>query len=189
MQLLVICLLMGLGYAYFFYRRSLVMKTGGVEAHARRQLDELFRLAGDEHVTAAWEATTVPKKNAGEKAAEVVGAVAAGLFGVGVQVVGRPLTVACTTGNRVLVIDKQDREITGFSPEDRPRFSDTGRKGTKRTMPTEYGWEEGTIVSLEAHGSALDIDVAKSAASMLAGWSGGGDVRALTGPFPVQRPL
>jgi hypothetical protein len=189
MQYLVIFLLMGVGYAYFFYRRSLVMKTGGVEAHARRQLDELFHLAGDEHVTAAWEATTVPKKGVGEKAAEVVGAVTAGLFGVGVQVVGRPLTLACTSQNRVLVIDKENGEVTGFRPDNRPRFSDTGRKGTKRTMPTQYGWEEGTIVSLEANGSALEIDLAKSAASILTGWSGGGDVRSLTGPLPVQRPL
>src|SRR5882672_3848712 len=93
-----------LGYTYFFYRRAQVKKAGGDEVYSRVRLNKLFQLPEGESVTAAWEAVTIPKKSAGEKAVEAVGVAAAVVMGVGVRIVGRPLGVACTTENRVLLL-------------------------------------------------------------------------------------
>src|SRR5689334_4347476 len=99
---LLLVVLMAAGYAYFFYQRGKMQKAGGIDAISRPKLDSLFRLSGGERVTAAWSATTVPKLGAVAKTAEVVGAAAAVVGGVGVRFVGRPLGIACTTRNRVL---------------------------------------------------------------------------------------
>jgi|ERR1041385_187943 hypothetical protein len=184
---LVVALLMGVGYALFFYRRWQVQKAGGLDAHSKMHLRQLFKLSDGEDVTAAWSAVTVPQRNAGEKAAEVVGAATAALVGVGVRVVGRSVGVACTTKNRVLVLDREADMVRAFSSEPRPAFLPTGRAGTKRPSQTKMGWDDGTIVRLEVPGEdPLEIDIAAMAQPILSDWSRGGDVSRLTGPYPIK---
>jgi hypothetical protein len=174
-----------LGYAYFFYRRSQAQKDGGDEAHARARLNKLFQLPAGESVTAAWDAITVPKLSKGQKTAEAVSAVTAAVGLVGIQYVGRPLWVACTTQNRVLIFDKEDKVGQAYDPRRRPRFVDTGKEGTKRTSPTQWGWVDGAIVSLEIPGEEpLEIDIRADAVHVLVGWSRGEDASRLTGPLP-----
>jgi hypothetical protein len=181
---------LGLGYAYFFYRRGQIKNAGGAEAYARARLDRLFQLTEGERVTAAWAAVTIPKKSTGEKALEVAGVAAAMVAGVGVRIVGRPLGVACTTENRVLIIDKKDEVVRAYGPIHRPRFVDTGKKGTKRPSQTRFGWDEGAIVSLELPGvDPIEIDILAAAVPVLAGWSRGEDVSRLNGPIPVPESI
>jgi hypothetical protein len=177
---------LALGYAYFFYRRGQIKNAGGAEAYAHARLNELFQLTEGERVTAAWAAVTIPKKSTGEKALEVAGVAAAMVAGVGVRIVGRSLGVACTTGNRVLLLDKKDGVVRAYGPISRPRFVATGKKGTKRPSQTRFGWDEGAIVSLEIPGlEAFEIDIMAAAVPVLANWSRGEDVSSLTGPIPV----
>jgi len=186
MRFLLIALLMAAGYAYFFYRRSQVQKGGGFNAHWRAEANKLFRLSGGEQITAAWSAVTVPKLSTGEKAAEVVGAVAAVVVGVGVRVTGRPLGIACTTANRVLLLDKEAETIQPFGPENRPRFSNAGKKGTRRPSQTRMGFENGAIMKLEiGPDEPIEIDIVASAVPTLVGWSRGESVAVLTGPIPI----
>ena len=185
-KFLFIFLLMAAGYVYFFYRRIQVQKGGGFNAHWRAEANKLFRLSGDEQITAAWSAVTVPNLSAAEKAAEVAGAVAAVVVGVSVRVTGRPLGIACTTANRILVLDKEASTIQAFGPTNRPRFSDAGKKGTRRPSQTRMGYENGAIVKLEvAAEEPIEIDILASAVPRLVGWSRGEDVSRLSGPIPI----
>ena len=186
MKYLLIVLLMAAGYVYFFYRRIQVQKGGGFNAHWRAEANKLFRLSGGEQITAAWSAVTVPKLTTAEKAAEVAGAVAAVVVGVGVRVTGRPLGIASTTANRILVLDKEANTIQAFGPANRPNISDAGKKGTRRSSQTRMGYENGAVVRLEVTGEeAIEIDIAASAVPILVGWSRGDSVSALTGPIPI----
>jgi hypothetical protein len=174
-----------LGYGYFFYRRAQVKKAGGSDVYASARLNGLFQLPEGENVTAAWEAVTVPKLNKGEKTIEAIGVATAVVAGVGVRYVGRPLWVACTTQIRALLFDKEDKVVRMFGPVGRPRFVETGKKGTKRTNPKRFGWDDGAIVSLEIPGEdPLEIDILAAAVPVLVGWSRGEDVSRLTGPIP-----
>jgi hypothetical protein len=186
MKFLLIAFLMAAGYAYFFYRRSQVQKAGGFNAHWRAEVNKLFRLSGDEQITAAWPAVTVPKLGTGEKVAEAVGAVSAVVVGVGVRMVGRPLGIACTTADRVLVFDREADTIQAFGPQNRPRFSDAGKKGTKRPSQTRMGFDDGAILMLEVtEQEPIEIDIVASAVPTLVGWSQGASVAALSGPVPI----
>src|SRR5262245_59802899 len=108
-----------LGYGYYFYRRAQVKKAGGEEAYSRARLNEIFQLTGAEGVTAAWVAVTIPKLSKGEKAVEAISVATAVVAGVGIQYVGRPLGIACTTENRALLLDKEDRVVRAFGPSRR----------------------------------------------------------------------
>jgi hypothetical protein len=173
------------GYGYYFYRRSQVQKAGGDEAHSRARLKKLFQLPEGESVAAAWDAVTIPKLNKGQKAAEAVSVVTAAVGIGGIQYVGRPLWVACTTHNRVIIFDKEDNVVQAYDPSRRPRFVDTGKEGTKRTSPTQWGWVAGAIVSIETPGEEpLEIDIRAEAVQVLVGWSRGEDASRLAGPVP-----
>jgi hypothetical protein len=174
-----------LAYGIYFYRRTQAQKAGGDAAYSRARLNKLFQLPEGESVAAAWDAVTVPKLSKGQKAAEAVSAVTAAVGLVGVKYVGRPLWVACTTQNRVLLFDQEDKVVQVYDPRRRPRFIDTGKEGTKRTSPTQWGWVAGAIVSLEIPGvEPLEIDIRAEAVPVLVGWSRGDDVSRLTGPVP-----
>jgi hypothetical protein len=174
-----------LAYGIYFYRRTQAQKAGGDAAYSRARLNKLFQLPESESVAAAWDAVTVPKLSKGQKAAEAVSAVTAAVGLVGVRYVGRPLWVACTTQNRVLIFDQEDKVVQVYDPRRRPRFIDTGKEGTKRTSPTQWGWIAGAIVSLEIPGvEPLEIDIRAEAVPVLVGWSRGDDVSRLTGPVP-----
>jgi hypothetical protein len=104
--------------------------------------------------------------------------------------VGRPLGVASTTKNRVLILDREDRVVRAYGPNHRPRFVATGKKGTKRPSQTRIGWDEGTIVRLEIPGEhPIEIDILAAAVPVLVGWSGGEDVSRLTGPIPLPESI
>src|SRR5215813_8329545 len=136
------------GYGYYFYRRSQTQKAGGDEALSRARLKKLFQLPEGESVAAAWDAITVPKLSKGQKAVEAISAVTAAVGVGGIVYVGRPLWLACTTQNRVLIFDKKAEVVQAYDPRRRPRFVDTGKAGTKRTNPNRFGWDAGGIVSL-----------------------------------------
>jgi len=174
-----------IGYGYFFYRRAQAQKAGGDEAYSRVRLNKLFQLPDGESVTAAWDAVTEPKLSKGQKAAEAISAVTAAVGLVGIKYVGRQLWVACTTQNRVLLFDKEDKVVQAYDPRRRPRFIETGKEGTNRTNPKRFGWDAGAIVSLEIPGEEpLEIDILAAAIPVLVGWSRGEDVSRLAGPVP-----
>jgi len=174
-----------IGYGYYFYRRSQVQKVGGDEEYSRVRLNKLFQLPEGESVVAAWDAITVPKLSKGQKTMEAISVVTAAVGVGGIQYVGRPLWVACTTRNRVLLFDKEDEIIQAYDPRLRPRFVETGKEGTKRTNPRRFGWDAGAIVSLEIPGKEpLEIDIHAEAVPVLVGWSRGHDVSRLAGPIP-----
>jgi len=184
--LLIVLVVMVVGWGAFFVWRSRVQKSGGFAALARAHLNQRFGLSGDEQVSAAWNATTVPKLSTGEKVARAVGA-AASVVGLGFEYVGRPLGVACTTKNRVLILDREDGVIRAYGPEQRPRFAATGKKGTQRASQTQVGFDAGAIMMLELPGiDALEIDLPEQAVSVLVGWSKGAEVAGLAGPYPAK---
>ncbi len=174
-----------IGYGYYFYRRSQAQKAGGDEALSRARLKKLFQLPEVESVAAAWDAITVPKLSKGQKTVEAISAVTAAVGYGGIKYVGRPLWVACTTQNRVLIFDIEDEVVQAYDPRRRPRFVETGKEGTKRTNPNRFGWDAGAIVSLEIPGEEpLEIDIHAAAVQVLVGWSRGVDVSRLAGPVP-----
>jgi len=174
-----------IGYGYYFYRRSQAQKAGGDEALSRARLKKLFQLTEGERVAAAWDAITVPKLSKGQKTVETISAVTAAVGVGGIVYVGRPLWVACTTQNRILIFDKEAEVVQAYDPRRRPRFVNTGKEGTKRTNPNRYGWDAGGIVSLEIPGEEpLEIDIHAAAVQVLVGWSHGHDVSRLAGPVP-----
>jgi hypothetical protein len=141
-------------------------------------------------VAAAWDAITVPKLSKGQKTVETISAVTAAVRVGGIVYVGRPLWVACTTQNRVLIFDKEADVGQAYDPRGRPRFVDTGKEGTKRTNPNRYGWDAGAIVSLEIPGEKpLEIDIHAAAVPVLVGWSQGQDVSRLAGPVPPSMTI
>lgn len=179
-----------LAYGWFIYRGVQVERAGGLAAHSRGHLDRLFRMPPGARVTAAWEAVTVPKKSGGQKTIEAASMAFAAAGGVGVVFVGRPLAVACTTENQVLVRDRESGDIWAYGPNQRPRFVDTGKRGKKRVKQMRWGWEKGAILRIDGAGDEpLEIDIPASAAPILAGWSRGEDVSHLTGPFPLPETL
>jgi hypothetical protein len=179
-----------IGYGYWFYRRSQVKKDGGEEAYARKRLHEIFQLPVGEGVTAAWVGVTVPKLSKGQKVAEAVSVVTAAVGIGGIQYVGRPVGIACTTGNRVLILDKEDKVVQSFGPTPRPRVVDTGEKGTKRPSHTRFGWDAGAVVRIEIPGEEpLEIDTRAEAVPVLVGWSRGQDVTRLAGPIPPYETI
>ena len=179
-----------IGYGYYFYRRSLSQKAGGDEAYARVRLNKLFQLPEGESVAAAWDAITVPKLSKKQKAVETISAVTAAVGVGGIVYVGRPLWVACTTQNRVLIFDKEAEDVQAYDPRRRPRIVDTGKEGTKRTNPNRYGWDAGGVVSLEIPGEEpLEIDIHAAAVQVLVGWSQGQDVSRLAGPVPPSMTI
>jgi hypothetical protein len=178
------------GYGYWFYRRSQVKKAGGEDAYSRERLNEIFQLPVGERVTAAWVGVTVPKLNKGQKAVEAVSLVTAAVGIGGIHYVGRPLGIACTTENRVLLLDKKDKVVRALGQSHRPRFVDTGEKGSKRPSHTRFGWVAGAIVSLEIPGEEpLKIDTLAEAVPVLIGWSRGEDVSRLAGPIPPYETI
>ncbi len=178
------------GYAYFFYRRTQAQKAGGYEAYNHARLDKLFKLPQGERVTAVWSAVTIPKKNTRQKVTEVASAVIGAAMGGRIEYVGRPLGIACTTGNRVVILDKEGDVVQAYGPNNRPRFVETGKKGTKRPSQMRIGWDEGAIVGFEIPGEDLiEIDILASAVPILAGWSRGVDVSRLSGPIPVPETI
>lgn len=186
LTVLLIVVPLGLCYGFYAYRRIQVRKAGGVDAHSRAQLARLFRLPPGEHVTAAWSAVTVPKLSAGDRALEAVGVATALAVGVGVQVVGRPLAIAFTSQNRLLVLDRESEAVYPFGPWQRPAFSETGKQGSKRTSQTKFGWHAGAIVRLDGLAQEpMEIDIIAEAVPMLVGWSRGADASVLDGPYPV----
>jgi hypothetical protein len=179
-----------IGYGYYFYRRSQSQKAGGDEALSRARLKKLFQLPDGEGVAAAWDAITVPKLSKGQKTVETISAVTAAVRVGGIVYVGRPLWVACTTQNRVLIFDKEADVGQAYDPRGRPRFVDTGKEGTKRTNPNRYGWDAGAIVSLEIPGEKpLEIDIHAAAVPVLVGWLQGQDVSRLAGPVPPSMTI
>src|SRR5262245_38864076 len=178
------------GYGYYFYRRSQTQKAGGDEALSRARLKKLFQLPEGESVAAAWDAITVLKLSKGQKTVEAISAVTAAVGVGGIKYVGRPLWVACTTQNRVLIFDKEAEVVQAYDPRRRPRFVDTGKEGTKRTNPNRYSWDAGGIVSLEIPGEEpLEIDIHAAALPVLIGWSQGQDVSRLAGPVPPSMTI
>jgi hypothetical protein len=141
-----------IGYGYYFYRRSQTQKAGGDKAYSRIRLNKLFQLPEGECVAAAWDAITVPKLSKCQKTVEAISLVTAAVGVGGIQYVGRPLWVACTTRNRALLFDQKDKIVQAYDPRLRPRFVDTGKEGTKRTNPRRFGWDAGAIRSLEIPG-------------------------------------
>lgn len=179
-----------IGYGYYFYRRSLTQKAGGDEALSRARLKKLFQLPEGEGVAAAWDAITVPKLSKGQKTVEAISAVTAAVGVGGIAYVGRPLWIACTTQNRVLVFDKEAEVVRAYDPRRRPHFVDTGKEGTKRTNPKRYGWDAGAILSLVIRGEEpLEIDIHAAAVRVLVGWSHGEDVSRLAGPVPPSMTI
>jgi len=179
-----------IGYGYYFYRCSQAQKAGGDEAYARVRLNKLFQLPEGESVTAAWEAITVPKLSKSQKAVEAISAVTAAVGVGGIKYVGRPLWVSCTTHNRVLIFDKEDKVVQPYDPRRRPFFVETGKEGTKRTNPKRFGWDAGAIVSLEIPGEEpLELDIHAAAVPVLAGWSRGEDVSRLASPVPPSMAI
>jgi hypothetical protein len=178
------------GYGYYFYRRSQTQKAGGDEALSRARLKKLFQLPEGESVAAAWDAITVPKLSKGQKTVEVISAVTAAVGVGGIRYVGRPLWVACTTQNRVIIFDKEDEVVQAYDPRRRPRFVETGKEGTKRTNPNRFGWDAGAIVSLDIPvEEPLEIDIHAAAVQVLVGWSRGQDVSRLVGPVPPSMTI
>jgi hypothetical protein len=178
------------GYGYWFYRRSQVNKVGGEEAYSRKRLNEIFQLPAGERVTAAWVGVTVPKLSKGQKAVEAVSIVTAAVGIGGLQYVGRPVGIACTTENRVFILDKEDKVVRALGPSHRPSFVDTGEKGSKRPSHTRFGWVAGAIVSLEIPGEEpLEIDTLAEAVPVLVGWSRGQNVSQLAGPIPPYETI
>ena len=183
---LLLLLIMALGWVAFFVWRSRMGGSAGLQAYARGHLNQRFQLTGDEQVTAAWNADTVPKLSAAEKVADAVGAVAS-VAGVGFTYVGRPLGIACTTRNRVLILDREDGGLRAFGPGSRPSFSDTGKPGKSRPSQAKVGFDKGAIAHLEEPGQEpLEIDLPAEALTALMGWSSGGDVSQLAGPYPAR---
>jgi hypothetical protein len=179
-----------IGYGYYFYRRSQTQKAGGDEAYARARLKKLFQLPNGESVAAAWDAITAPKLSKGQKTVEAISAVTAAVGVGGIKYVGRPLWVACTTQNRVILFDQKDEVVQAYDPRRRPRFVETGKEGTKRTNPNRFGWDAGAIVSLEIPGEEpLEIDIHAAAVQVLVGWSQGQDVSRLAGPVPPSMTI
>ena len=179
-----------IGYGYYFYRRSQTQKAGGDKAYARIRLNKLFQLPEGECVAAAWDAITASKLSKTQKTVEAISAVTAAVGVGGIVYVGRPLWVACTTRNRVLIFDKEAEVVQAYDPRRRPRFVDTGKEGTKRTNPNRYGWDAGAIVSLEIPGEKLlEIDIHAGAVPVLVGWSRGEDVSRLAGPVPPSMAI
>jgi hypothetical protein len=179
-----------LAYGWYIYRAVQVKRAGGLAAHSRAHLDRLFQMPPGTRVTAAWEAVTIPNKSSGQKTIEAASVVFAAVGGVGVEFVGRPLAVACTTGNQVLLRDKESGDIWAYGPDSRPRLVDTGKKGTKRIRQMRWGWENGAVLRIESPGEEpLELDIPASAVAVLAGWSRGQDVARLTGPFPLPETL
>jgi hypothetical protein len=177
-------------YGWFIYRAVQVKRAGGLAAHSRAQLDRLFQMPPDARVTAAWEAVTVPKKNKGQKTVEAASIAFAAVGGVGVEFVGRPLAVACTTANQVLLRDRESRDVFAYGPSPRPSFVDTGKKGTKRIKQMRWGWENGAVLRIESPDEEpIEIDIPASAVPILIGWSHGEDVSRLAGPFPLPETI
>ncbi|MBO0722836.1 MAG: hypothetical protein J2P41_18570 [Blastocatellia bacterium] len=177
-------------YVYYFHRRGQIKNAGGADAYSRDRLNKLFQLTEGESVTAAWIAVTIPKKNRRNKMVEALGFLMIFIAGFRIRVVGRELRVVCTTENRVLILDKEDGYIQAFGPIRRPRFVSTGKKGTKHPRRTSWGWDDGAIVRLEISGiEPTEIDILASAVPVLAGWSRGGDVSRLTGPYPLPETV
>jgi hypothetical protein len=175
-----------LAYGWFIYRGIQVKRAGGLTAHSRAHLDRLFEVPAGTHVTAAWPAVTIPKKSGGQKTIEAASIAFAAVGGVGVEFTGRELAVACTSANQVLLRDKESGDIWGYGPKPRPRFVDTGKKGTKRIKQMQWGWENGAVLRIESpEEEDLEIDIPASAVPVLAGWSRGDDVSRLAGPFPL----
>ena len=86
--------------------------------------------------------------------------------------------------------DKESREVWAYGPNPRPRFVDTGKKGTKRIKQMRWGWESGAVLRIESPGEEpLEIDIPVSAVPVLVGWSRGEDVSRLAGPFPLPETL
>jgi hypothetical protein len=178
------------GYGWWIYRSVQVKRAGGLEAHSRANLDRLFQMPPGMRVTAAWEAVTIPKKSKTQKTVEVASMVFAAVGGAGVEFVGRPLAVACTTANQVLLRDKESGDIWAYGPNPRPRFVDTGQKGTKRIKQMRWGWDSGAILRIESQGEEpLEIDIPATAVPVLVGWSRGEDVSRLAGPFPLPETV
>jgi hypothetical protein len=177
-------------YGWFIYRGVQVKRAGGLAAHSRAHLDRLFEMPPGARVTAAWEAVTIPRKSGTQKTVEAASIAFAVVGGVGVEFVGRQLAVACTTANQVLLRDRESRDVWAYGPNPRPRFVDTGRKGTKRIKQMRWGWENGAILRIEGPDEEpIEIDIPASAVPVLVGWSRGEDVSRLTGPFPLPETL
>jgi hypothetical protein len=172
-------------YVWFFRRAAQIKGAGGVESYSRMQLSRLFQLAEPERVAAAWSAMTAPEKSKRQKVTEVVSGAFAVVGGVGIEYVGRPLGVACTTANRVVLLDKEDGVVFAYGPSQRPRFIETGKKH-RRLKHKRFGWEKAAIVRLENPGEdPIDIDIPADAVPVLVRWSHGEDVSRLAGPIPL----
>ncbi len=179
-----------LAYGWWIYRGVQVKRAGGLAAHSRAHLDRLFQMPPGTRVTAAWEAVTVPKKSKGQKTVEVASMAFAAVGGVGVEFVGRQTAVACTTANQVLLRDKETGDVWAYGPDPRPRFVDTGQKGTPRIKQMRWGWDIGAILRIESPGEEpLEIDIPAASVRVLVGWSRGEDVSHLTGPYPLPETL
>jgi hypothetical protein len=154
-------------YVLYFRKRTAVSAAGGQSAYDQQQLDKYFGLVGGgERVTAAWIATTLPERSASNTAINVAGAVMGLATGTAIEVVGRPVVIACTTADRLLYMDKESRRAAAMHRGE-VRITGTGRKGTKRTEPTTFGFVDGTVL----------------AAPTLTAWSVGADVSRLRGPY------
>jgi hypothetical protein len=183
---LLLLLVVALGWVAFFVWRSRMGGGAGLAGYARAQLNQRFGLSADEQVSAAFSADSVPQLSTGQKVADAVGAVAS-VAGLGFTYVGRPLGVACTTKNRVLVLDREDGSLLAFGPSERPRISDTGKPGKARPSQVRVGFDKGAILKLEATGQPpLEIDLPAEALQLLVAWSQGSDVSHLAGPYPAR---
>ena len=141
-------------------------------------------------MAAAGDTITVPKLSKGQKTVEAISAVTAAVGVGGVKYVGRPLWVACTTQNRALIFDKEDKFVQAYDPRRRPRFVETGKEGSKRANPNRFGWDAGAIVSLEMPGEEpLEIDIHAGAVPVLVGWQRGEDASLLAGPVPPSMAI
>jgi hypothetical protein len=173
-------------FTYFRYR-SKMKKAGGASVYHRQLVEQRLGLAGtQEGVTAAWIAVTVPKNTASRAALEITSGVFAAMGGVGVQIVGRPLLLAFTTGDRLMYRDRSSGQQEALTRND-VRITDTGRKGAKWTEERTFGFVQGQVLRFDyADGRYVDVDVISYAVPTLLAWSNGASVAGLDGPFPPK---
>jgi hypothetical protein len=172
--------------AYFVYRRKMAA-AGGPAVYHRQLVERRLGLSGTgEHVTAAWTAVTVPEETVTRSAIEVASGVVAGMGGVGVKFVGRPLLIACTTEDRLIYLDRESEQQSALT-RGSVHITDTGRQGSQWTEEHTFGFVAGQVLRFDfPRARPLEVDIIATAAPTLVAWSNGAGVARLNGPFPPK---
>lgn len=139
------------GYGVFFGR-------GGVAGRYRR----LFACPPGESIAHLWFGAHHWKVNAGVQVAAAM---------VGVRFGGKPLVVALSDTQRLLLKDHETRgQVYAFGPMNRPAIEDIGDAGS--TFSGERGIEPGRLLRLTPPGGVpFEIGTTASAAAALLAWS------------------